>query len=290
MEMSLRCSLTRLSTLVCLVMLPAIAVAQDEKAKDQCMTLDEQASVDNVNTIPQLKFNAMQSARNRLLQSLGVEVRGTTEILRGGTRDSSYTVMTMGISQETTGWITQDTILDWRTLDGGRTYTMKYHGCARTSVGKRDPSFFAEVTLDKDPATYVDNGPGRRDSIVVFAKVSQPAFLSVFFRTGDTLTVLYPSTAVGAPERVHLGTGGELRVPPPGNRLRTSLTGGNKKTIDWIVVVATKQDVPLSIGADASDAVTLKKLTWREYLAWLNRIPLEERFVVEKPFSIERTR
>jgi hypothetical protein len=274
----------------CLLPLPAVALAQDEKEKDKCMTFDEQAAVDNVNTIPQLRFNTMQQARNRLLQSLGVEVRGTTEVLRGGTRDSSYTVMTQGISQETTGWVTSDTVLDWRTLDGGRTYTMKYRGCARTSVGKRDPSFFAEVTLDKDPASYVDNGPGRRDSLVVFTRVSQPAYLTVFFRTGDTLTVLYPSVAVGAPERTQLGTGGELRVPPSGNRFRTALTGGSRKTIDWIVVVATKQDVSLGVGADASEAVTLRKMSWREYVAWLNRIPLEERFVVEKPFSIERTR
>lgn len=291
MEMSWRRSAPRLCAFVCgVLLLPSVARAQDEKGGDKCMTFDEQTSVDNVNTIPQLKFNTMQQARNRLLQSLGVEVRGTTELLRGGTRDSSYTVMTQGISQETTGWVTSDTVLDWRTTDAGRTFTMKYHGCARTTVGKRDPAFFAEVALDKDPATYLDNGPGRRDSIVVFAKVSQPAFLTVFFRTGDTLTVLYPSTAVGAPERTQLGTNGELRVPPAGNRLRTALTGGNRKTIDWIVVVATKQDVALSIGSDASEAVTLKKMTWHEYLAWLNRIPLEERFVVEKPFSIERTR
>ena len=265
-----------------------LAAAQDPG--DKCMTFDELVSVDNVHTIPQLQFNAKQSARNRLLQSLGVEVRGTTEVLRGGTRDSSYTVVTQGISQETTGWITRDSVLSWRATDGGRTYTMKYEGCARTTVGKRDPAFFAEVLLDKDPPAYVDNGPGQRDSIVVTARVSQPAFLTVFFRTGDTLTLLYPSTAVGAPERVHLGTGGELRVPPSGNRFRTVLTGGSRKTIDWIVVVATKQDIPLGIGEDAADALTLRRMSWLEYLRWLNRIPLEDRFVVEKPFSIERTR
>lgn len=273
----------------CGALLPAGVDAQRDVG-DRCMTLEEHITVDNVSTLPQLRFNTMQQARNRLLQSLGVEVRGTTEVLRGGTRDSSYTVVTQGISQETTGWITSDTVLDWRTTDAGRTYTMKYRGCARTSVGKRDPAFFAEITLDKDPPTYLDNGPGRRDTIVVFAKVSLPAFLTVFFRTGDTLTILYPSTAVGAPERKHLGTGEELRVPPPGNRFRTTLTGGSRRTTDWIVVVATKQDVPLSIGTDPSDAMRLRQIPWREYLVWLNRIPLEERFVVEKPFSIERTR
>jgi hypothetical protein len=218
-----------------------------------------------------------------------VEVRGTTEVLRGGTRDSSYTVLTQGISQETTGWITRDTVLDWRTTDGGRTYTLKYRGCARTSVGRRDPAFFADVRLDKDPPSYVDNGPGRRDSIVITTRVSQPAFLTVFFRTGDTLTVLYPSVAVGAPYRHQLVTGSELRVPPAGNRLRTTLTGGVRKTTDWIVVVATRQDIPLGLDA-AGGAVSLEQMTWHEYIGWLNRIPLEDRFVVEKPFSIERTR
>ena len=277
------CAVMTLATI-----LPPAARAQD--GDDKCMTFDELISVDNVHTIPQLRFNAMQQARNRLLQTLGVEVRGTTEMLRGGTRDSSYVVMTQGISQETTGWVTRDTVLSWRSTDAGKTYTMKYQGCARTTVGKRDPAFFAEVRLDKEPAAYVDNGPGRRDSIVVTAKVSQPAFLTVFFRTGDTLTLLYPSTAVGAPERAHLGTDGELRVPPSGNRFRTVLTGGSKKTIDWIVVVATKQDIPLGLGEDAADALSLRQISWHEYLRWLNRIPLEDRFVVEKPFSIERTR
>ena len=279
----------RFGALMILAMPTSAALAQDD-GDDKCMTFDEVVSVDAVHTLPQLRFNAMQQARNRLLQTLGVEVRGTTEVIRGGTRDSSYTVMTQGITQETTGWITRDTVLAWRPAADGRTYSMRYQGCARTSVGKRDPSFFAEVTLDKEPAAYVDNGPGRRDSIVVFVKVSQPAYITVFFRTADTLTVLYPSTAVGAPERVHLGTSGELRVPPAGNRFRTVLTGGNRKTSDWIVVVATRQDVPLAVGQDPADALSLRQMTWKEYLQWLNRIPLEDRFVVEKPFTIERTR
>lgn len=271
-------------------LLAIAAPARAQQQDDKCQTFDELTSVDNSLTIAQLKFNAMQQARNRLLQSLGVEVRGTTEVLRGGNRDSAYTVVTQGISQETTGWITQDTILDWRTTDGGRTYTLKYRGCARTSVGKRDPAFLAEVTLDKDPPAYVDNGPGQRDSIVVGVRVSQPAFISVFFRTADTLTVLYPSVAIGAPNRQQLVTGGELRVPPPGNRLRTTLKAGSRKTQDWIVVVATKQDVPLGLDPVSTESLTLQKLTWHEYLKWLNRIPLEERYVVERPFTIERTR
>ena len=268
----------------CLV--PALVLAQSDGEK--CSTFDELVSMDNISTMTQLKFNALQSARNRLLQTLGVEVRGTTEVLHGGTKDSSYTVMTQGISQETIGWVTSDTVLDWRSNDATRSFTMKYRGCARTALGKRDPAFFAEVTLDKDPAAYVDNGPDRRDSIVVFAKVSQPAYVSVFFRTGDTLTVLYPSLLVGAPTRVQLGTNGEMRVPPAGNRLRTRLTGNAKRSTDWIVVVATKQDVAFSVEADPQNG--LRTMSWHEYMQWLNRIPLEERFVVEKPFTIERTR
>jgi len=266
---------------------PVVARAQSDGEK--CSTFEEIVSMDNVSTMTQLKFNALQSARNRLLQTLGVEVRGTTEIQKGGTKDSSYTVMTQGISQETTGWVTGDTVLDWRSNDATRSFTMRYHGCARTTVGKRDPAFFAEVSLDKDPAAYVDNGPDRRDSIVVFAKVSQPAYVSVFFRTGDTLTVLYPSMLVGAPTRIQLGTGGEMRVPPAGNRLRTRLTGNAKKSTDWIVVVATKQDVPFSMDGEPQGSA-LRTMSWHEYMQWLNRIPLEERFVVEKPFTIERTR
>ena len=265
---------------------PALLSAQSEGEK--CSTFDELISMDNISTVTQLKFNALQSARNRLLQTLGVEVRGTTEIQKGGTKDTSYTVMTQGISQETSGWITSDTVLEWRSNDAIRSFTMKYHGCARATTGKRDPTFFAEISLDKDPAAYVDNGPERRDSIVVFAKVSQPAYVSVFFRTGDTLTVLYPSMLVGAPTRVQLGTGGEMRVPPAGNRLRTRLTGNARKSTDWIVVVATKQDVPFSMDGDPQSG--LRTMSWHEYMQWLNRIPLEERFVVEKPFTIERTR
>src|ERR1051325_10237625 len=121
---------------------PAAAGAQSDGEK--CSTFDEIVSMDNVSTMTQLKFNALQSARNRLLQTLGVVVRGTTEIQKGGTKDSSYTVMTQGISQETTGWVTSDTVLDWRSNDASRSFTMKYHGCARTTVGKRDPAFFAE--------------------------------------------------------------------------------------------------------------------------------------------------
>jgi hypothetical protein len=280
-------SVVRWVAMIVALLVPVAVSAQGDGEK--CSTFDELVSMDNVSTVSQLKFNALMSARNRLLQTLGVEVRGTTEVLRGGTRDSSYIVMTQGISQETTGWITSDTVLDWRTDNAARSFTMKYRGCARTSMGKRDPAFFAEVSLDKDPAAYVDNGPDRRDSIVVFTKVSQPAYVSVFFRTGDTLTVLYPSMLVGAPTRTHLGTGGEMRVPPAGNRLRTRLTGNARKSTDWIVVVATKQDVPFSMDGEPQGSA-LRTMSWREYMQWLNRIPLEERFVVEKPFTIERTR
>lgn len=284
-------SMRGVSLLAAAVVATSVAARADaQDAGERCQSLEEPMSVDNSLTLAQLRFNAVLQARNRLLQSLGVEVRGTTEMLRGGTRDSSYTVVTQGISQETTGWITRDTVLDWRTTDGGRTYTLKYQGCARTTVGKRDPSFFAEVALNKDPPAYLDNGPGRRDSIVVGIRVSQPAFVTVFFRTADTLTVLYPSVAIGAPSRAQLVSGGELRVPPPGNRLRTTLQSGSRKTLDWIVVVVTRQDIPLDLQPLPPGELTLQKLTWHEYLRWLNRIPLEERFVTERPFTIERTR
>ena len=264
------------------------AFAQD--ADDRCQTFDEAVSVDQKLSVAELRFGAMQQARNRLLQSLGVEVRGTTEILRGSTGDSTYTVMMQDIKQETTGWITRDTVLEWRSPDAGRSYVMKYHGCARTGVGKRDPAFFASVELDKDPPAYVDNGPGRRDSIVVNVRVSQPAFATVFFRNADTMTVLYPSVAVGAPYRAQLVTNGELRVPPPGNRLRTMITSGSRKSTQWIVVVITKQDVPLGIEPASTEVVALERMTWHEYLKWLNSIPMEDRFVREVQFTIERTR
>lgn len=280
----------RMGRRAAIVIAGAWSIAGAQEPGDRCQAFDEYASLDANLSVAQMKFNTMQQARNRLLQSLGVEVRGTTEILRGGNNDSSYTVMTQGISQETTGWITRDTVIDWRSPDGGKSFVMKYEGCARTSVGKRDPAFFAQVNLDKDPPAYVDNGPGKRDSIVVTTRVSQPAFLTVFFRNADTMTVLYPSVAVGAPYRAQLVTGGELRVPPPGNRLRTTITSGSRKTTQWIVVVASKQDVPLGIAEATTEVVRLQRLTWHEYVKWLNSIPMEDRFVAEIPFSIERTR
>lgn len=266
---------------------PATLGAQD--AADRCQTLEEVVLADPSLSLAQLRFNTVQQARSSLIASLGAVMSSTTEVRKGTAGDSTYTVMAQGISQETTGWITRDTVLTWRTTDGGRTYTMQYQGCARTMVGKRDPSFVVEVTLDKDPAAYVDNGQGQRDSIVVTVKTSRPAFLTVFFRTADTMTVLYPSTATGSPFRKELTSGGELRVPPAGNRLRTYLRGGSKRSMDWIVVVATKQEVPLNLQAPA-DMRSLQTMSWHEYARWLNQIPLEDRFVVERPFSIERTK
>jgi hypothetical protein len=279
----------RLAVVACLAV-PLAVGAQEPDAADRCQTLEEVVLANPQLSLAQLRFNTMQQARSSLLASLGAVMSSTTEVRKGTVGDSTFTVMAQGISQETTGWITRDTVLAWRTNDGGRTYTMNYQGCARTMVGKRDPSFFVEVTLDKDPAAYVDNGQGQRDSIVITTKTSKPAFLTVFFRTADTMTVLYPSAAIGSPFRKELTTGGELRVPPAGNRLRTVLRGGSKRSIDWIVVVATRQEVPLSLQESASDTRTLQRLSWHEYARWLNQIPLEDRFVVERPFSIERTK
>jgi hypothetical protein len=274
----------RFALLACLTA-PAAGAQEDA---DRCQTLEETVLSDPRLSIAQLRFNTMQQARSSLIASLGAVMSSTTEVRKGTVGDSSFTVMAQGISQETTGWITRDSVIDWRTTDGGRTYTMNYHGCARTMVGKRDPSFFVEVMLDKDPPAYVDNGDGQRDSIVVTVKTSKPAFLTVFFRTADTMTVLYPSPAIGSPFRKEMTSGGELRVPPAGNRLRTVLRGGSKRSMDWIVVVATKQEVPLSL--QQSEPNSLQRLSWHEYAKWLNQIPLEERFVVERPFSIERTK
>jgi len=270
--------------------LPAASVAAQQDEADRCQTLEETVLADPRLSLAQLRFNTTQQARSSLLASLGAVMSSTTEVRRGTVGDSTFTVMAQGISQETTGWITRDTVLAWRTNDGGKTYTLNYQGCARTMVGKRDPSFFVEVTLDKDPPAYLDNGQGQRDSIVVTVKTSKPAFLTVFFRTADTMTVLYPSAVVGSPFRRELGTGGELRVPPAGNRLRTVLRGGSKRSMDWIVVVATRQEVPLSLQQTASETQSLQRLSWHEYARWLNQIPLEDRFVVERPFSIERTK
>ena len=285
--MSIR-SLTVAATAAATLLFPVAAAAQDDG--DRCQTLEENVLADNSLSIAQLRFNTVQQARSSLLASLGAVMSSTTEVRKNTVGDSTFTVMAQGISQETTGWITRDTVLSWRTTDGGKTYSLRYQGCARTMVGKRDPSFFAEVTLDKDPPAYLDNGTGQRDSIVITVKTAKPAFLTVFFRTADTMTVLYPSAAVGSPMRKELVSGGELRVPPAGNRLRTVLRGGSRRSLDWIVVVATKQEVPLSLSQSPAEAMTLQRLTWHEYARWLNQIPLEDRFVVERPFSIERTR
>ena len=279
----------RLATAAVALLCPlGAAEAQDEG--DRCQTFEENVLADNTLSLAQLRFNTVQQARSSLLASLGAVMSSTTEVRKNTVGDSTFTVMAQGISQETTGWITRDTVLSWRTTDGGRSYTLQYQGCGRTAVGKRDPSFFIEVTLDKDPPAYLDNGPGRRDSIVVTIKTSKPAYLTVFFRTADTMTVLYPSAVVGSPFRKELVSGGELRVPPAGNRLRTVLRGGSRRSMDWIVVVATRQEVPLTLAPPSSDAPALQRLTWHEYARWLNQIPLEDRFVVERPFSIERTK
>jgi hypothetical protein len=279
------CTAVRRIALLACIAAPA-AGAQDDA--DRCQTLEETVLTNPNLSLAQLRFNTVQQARSSLLASLGAVMSSTTEVRRGTVGDSTFSVMSQGISQETTGWITRDTVTSWRTTDGGRTYTLHYQGCARTMVGKRDPSFFVEVSLDKDPPAYVDNGSGQRDSIVVTVKTSKPAFLTVFFRTADTMTVLYPSAAIGSPFRKELTTGGELRVPPAGNRLRTVLRGGSKRSMDWIVVVATRQEVPLSL--QQSETRSLQTLSWHEYAKWLNQIPLEDRFVVERPFSIERTK
>ena len=264
---------------------PRFATAQNE----HCDTFEQMISEDRTSTVPQLRFSALQEARNRLIASLSVEIRGTTQIDKsnaGGGK--TETRMMQGITQETRGWITSDSILGWKALGDGRTYSLHYHGCARNSVGERDAAFFANVSLNKVPPSYVDNGPRQRDSIVVSVQVTQPAYVTVFHRSEDDLEVLYPSVSLGSRRREQLGSNGQVRVPKA-NRMVASLVDGQRRATDWIVVVITKDDIPLPRPPESVELGELQEFKWVEYGRWLNSIPAQRRYVVELPFSIERT-
>jgi hypothetical protein len=266
--------------------MPEIAVAQLEN----CVTSTHLVSDDGRRSRDQLRFEALQQARNSLLTTLGVRVGGVTQVTLQGTGTESSTGFSRSIIEETRGYITRDSILSFRTPDGGRSWELRYQGCAKLSEGQPDPSFTARIRLDKNPPAYAVAGSAlaQRDSIVAWISASRAAFFTVFHRSGDTLRLIYPSRAIASPHRTVVLPDQELRVPPAGARLRVRLEDGVAADEGWIIAVATKREIPLPASWDAG-SMAVHALTWHQYGEWLNRIPLDERVTAQHPFTVERT-
>jgi hypothetical protein len=199
--------------------------------------------------------------------------------------------MQQAIVRPPTVVITRDSVLAWTTSDSGRSWTMKYQGCVAPITGRSDPRFIVQARLDRTPPIYswVGSAPAERDSLVITVRATMPAFVTVFERTeDDSVTILYPSAAFAQPSGRLIARDEELRVPPEGARLRVKLSPGARSSRSAIVAIATKRDVPLPAGSSPTGDRGFVRLSWRAYADWLNRIPQDQKAVVEIPFLIRK--
>jgi hypothetical protein len=253
-----------------------------------CTSRTEHVSGDQRKSLEQIRFDALQQARAGLLREQGVRIESAQQVVQQNTGAETSLGYASSILLSTSGSITRDTVLSFSTNDGGRTWLLEYHGCMVVQEGLSDPQFILRVRLDKNPPTYGFRGPGSRDSIVVWANTSKPAYYTIFQRSGDTLSVLYPSSAIGLPRRRLIPEEDTVRFPPPPAVLRVTLEGNAERATAWMIVVATKEEYPLTMLPPGYTR-SFHRISFQQYMNWLNRIPLEGRAVVEYAYDVVRT-
>lgn len=268
---------------------PVVAHAQ----RDTCLTMSAGFTADPAKTLGQVRFEALNTQRSRLLATLGTHVSSTNQMITRSVGDSVFRVSLQNIDQNTEGTITQDSVIDWGTTDGGRTWTLKYYGCAAVVPGASDPRFEVKARLDKTPPTYAWAGPSReeRDTIVATVSVSLPSYLTVLSRgEDDSLVVTYPSAAIGQPNRTVLMPVDSMLVPPQGSRVRVIMDPNAQKSHPTMIIIATKRDIPIAPSRPPTNPNGFWKMSWQEYIQWYNKIPLDQKTMVQLPYQIEKVK
>jgi hypothetical protein len=221
-------------------------------------------------------------------ESYWAQVEHARSDTMAGKMDESYAVVT---TSSVYGLIVRNRVLEEKFDPAQGYYEIKVECDVAREEGKPDPSFKLDIQLSQD--LYYDRGIiNRSDEVVLTLVCSQDAYLTVFDVYRDSARVLVPSEMFPS-ERVLANA--PVEIPPPsmrleGVRFRVQVPTGKKRTMEQIIAVATKQQIPLpggGLGARSQSAGTLTA-TIEEMNTWLAQIPPDQRTVASRTFEIHK--
>lgn len=283
--MSYRSSILLVAASAALIAPPLLAQEKDET---KCGTVESfQTDLESVSR-SDLRDSALVKARGEALKSL-LGLRVTKNDLMD--KAEGQVDFRQVSNQQTNGMIVKDSIVSWKAENSG-TWKMTYYGCARPFHGASS-TLSLDVMLNKEAGVYLDNGVNARDEVYVRARVKGgDGYLYVFFKSGDSVDVVYPNPLFMRGPRVKAPRDTWVVVPDPmsGMAVEVALKKGRRKQTDDIYVVATTDDYPLSTGDGPNNLRQISSMSWLEFNEWLVKIPLEKQVFQMKSYEIRRTK
>lgn len=244
-----------------------------------------------------------QAQQKAVAAAFGVEVTGVANRVKSETNgdvDDSYVSV---VQQNVAGRVTDFQILSegiesFPAPGGGppqNYYGVKISAEVTPEVGRTDPGFQLSVALNA-PIYYDRGNPYLNDDFVTNVRVSEDAWITIFYVSENQVQVLFPNpyeknprAVAGRPasfpsEQLRNGLGLRARVDP--------IKNGKRTRNDLLIVVATKTRIPFDAGAlqPVTGAGQVATITSNALALnrWLARIPLDQRVVGHAVVEVRR--
>ncbi|MCX6139045.1 MAG: DUF4384 domain-containing protein [Ignavibacteriales bacterium] len=174
-------------------------------------------------------------------------------------------------------------------MTGQQLYSVVMDVEVMKEVGKSDPGFIVQLSLNKD-IFAVGAAGSDADEVIAFIIASQDCYLTLLSLSADTVRVLLPN---GYMQENKLLAGRKFEFPSvdaraSGIRLRAQLPPAQKHAAEMLVAIATKQ--PRLFATERKDGIFNSIPTYiGAYTAltrWLVQIPPDERTEASVTFEI----
>lgn len=272
-----------------------IAIAEDDTSAST-VSVSYRVLIEQGQDVEDARREAIQGAQSEAIRRVvGAQVRARQELRTVESHQELREHFSEAIQVDAAGRVVRSRILD-ETVERGpraeRYYRVAARITVRPEVGESDPSF--RITrFELNDRLFFDRGPPREsDEVIATVQTSEPAYLTIIQVSGDTLQVLLPNRLM---DRRRVPAGEPYEFPPErwrdrGLRLRAQLPSGTRESREELVVIATKEAVPLFARQEGEvirqGAVNTVEARRRALNRWLVSIPLDERAVAWSSYQI----
>ncbi len=227
-------------------------------------------------------------------QAVGTQIQAEQSLFRsetpGGLQDRFLSVVQLAAAGRA---------IDWRFIEdklvpgvGTQTYYLvKLAVTVEAETGRPDPGFQVSLKLNDELFFYRGN-PEQSDEIVATITTTQDAYLTIFGVSDDTVQVLLPNPLV--PQNF-IPQGAEFEFPSAewrarGLRLRAVLPPGRSNMEEYIVVVATRTEVPFGEASGRIEGQTVEtvRAMLMDLNRWLVNIPLDQRAIAFAGYEVRK--